>query len=168
MWGSIKPKRPNGLPERGPSSDQRNSPMGKESKQGPPDLEEKEIETLVQRAKDAAKRAYAPYSKFVVGVALRTTDGKVFEGVNVENGSFSMTLCAERVAMAAAVAEGRRDFGLLVLYTPTASPTFPCGACRQFMAEFQPELEILIVYDGGRFKTDLASLFPQPFHFDED
>ena len=140
--------------------------MGAENQQDSQDLQE--IEALVRRAQEASKRAYAPYSNFVVGVALRTMDGEIFEGANVENGSFSMTLCAERVAMAAAVAKGQRDFGLLVLYTPTASPTFPCGACRQFMAEFSPDLEILIVYDGGRFQTDLASLFPQPFHFDEE
>lgn len=121
----------------------------------------------MQRAKSASKRAYAPYSRFVVGVALRTRKGDIFEGANVENGSYSLTLCAERVTMAAAVAAGQRDFELLVLYTPTDQPTYPCGACRQFLAEFSPSLEILLVYKGGRLRTNLASLFPQPFLFDE-
>jgi cytidine deaminase len=127
-----------------------------------------EVEDLVRIAKQVSKRAYAPYSGFSVGVVLRTEEGKVFEGANVENGSYSLTLCAERVAMASAVAQGHRNFDLLVLYTPTKTPTFPCGACRQFMAEFHPDLPILLVFDGGRFKTNLASLFPQPFHFDEE
>ena len=127
-----------------------------------------EIERLVGIAKAASERAYAPYSKFPVGVALRTREGKVFEGANVENASYSLTICAERVAMGSAVGEGSRDFALLVLYTPTPHPTLPCGACRQFMAEFSPELEILVVYEGGRFETNLGSLFPQPFELDEE
>jgi cytidine deaminase len=98
---------------------------------------------LIQAALDAQKRAYCPYSNFPVGAAIQTASGKVYEGVNVENASFGLTLCAERVAAAAAVAAGDRDFVAIAIVSRGGAT--PCGACRQFLAEFNPALPITIV-----------------------
>ncbi len=98
---------------------------------------------LIQAALDAQKRAYCPYSNFPVGAAIQTASGKVYEGVNVENASFGLTLCAERVAASAAVAAGDRDLAAIAIASRGGAT--PCGACRQFLAEFNPALPITIV-----------------------
>jgi len=102
-----------------------------------------ERDELVRAALEAQKHAFCPYSRFPVGAALRTADGKIYQGVNVENASFGLTLCAERVAASTAVAAGMRDFAAIVV--ASRGGVSPCGACRQFLAEFNPNLPIIIV-----------------------
>jgi len=98
---------------------------------------------LIQAALDAQQRAYCPYSDFPVGAALQTASGQIFQGVNVENASFGLTNCAERVAAGAAVAAGEREFSAIAVVS--RGGVSPCGACRQFLAEFNPDLPIVMV-----------------------
>ncbi len=102
-----------------------------------------ERDELVAAALDAQLRAYCKYSDFPVGAALRTASGMVFQGVNVENASFGLTICAERVAASNAVAAGEREFMAIAVATRTG--VMPCGACRQFLAEFNPDMLIVTV-----------------------
>ncbi len=102
-----------------------------------------EQQNLIAAAVEARNRAYAPYSNFPVGAALLTKDGRIVTGCNVENSSFGLTTCAERVAVCNAVAAGCKDFAALAIATSGGSP--PCGACRQVLAEFCDELPMLLV-----------------------
>ncbi|MCR4391699.1 MAG: cytidine deaminase [Candidatus Acetothermia bacterium] len=111
---------------------------------------------LVRLAVEARKRAYAPYSKFPVGAALLAADGRVFTGGNVENASYGLTVCAERVALFKAVSEGARDFLALAVACGDA-PCSPCGACRQVLYEFAPDL-LVIMADGEGQKCRTACL----------
>jgi cytidine deaminase len=94
------------------------------------------------------KNAYAPYSKFQVGAAVLLHDGRIFTGCNVENASYGLTICAERNAIFQAVASGSKQIAVVMVYTPTAIPSAPCGACRQVINEFGPEAEVYCVCDG--------------------
>ena len=118
---------------------------------------------LLQDAAAARLRAYAPYSKFKVGAALRAKTGEVFTGANVENLSFGLTMCAERVAVGTAVQAGAIDFEELALVSDSAEPVVPCGACRQVLAEFSPALRIVSgTVAGATTEFDLATLLPKP------
>lgn len=132
------------------------------------DVEEGIRNDLIDAALDAQRHAYAPYSKFTVGAAIRTARGNTFVGCNVENASFGLTICAERAAVAAAVAGGPDQLELMAIATSGGVP--PCGACRQVLAEFNPELPILMV-DTGRnnaiVEVSLVDLFPQGFRLPE-
>lgn len=121
-----------------------------------------EEERLLRQAKRAAENAYAPYSGFPVGAALLADDGTIFTGCNMENASYGLTICAERVALGKAVSEGVRRFKALAVWAPIAR--WPCGACLQCLAEFASDLRILRGgEDGVRDVTSLSEIFPVPF-----
>lgn len=121
-------------------------------------------EKIIELAKKAMENAYAPYSNFKVGAALHTRDGHVFTGSNVESSSYTLSICAERAAVARAVSDGYRDFDELVIVTDTEEPTPPCGACRQILSEFNPDLSITMVgLKNGQKQKSLRQLFPDPF-----
>jgi cytidine deaminase len=101
------------------------------------------VDELATRARAARERAYAPYSRFRVGAALRDGDGRIFEGANVENASYGVTICAERVAAASAVAAGSRRIEAVAVVGGSSRPAAPCGACRQFLYEFGPEMLVV-------------------------
>jgi cytidine deaminase len=126
-----------------------------------------EPEALLAAARAAREHAYAPFSDYAVGAAIRCEDGRIFTGCNVENRSFGLSLCAERAAVAAAVTAGARRFTALAVITPSEPPAAPCGLCRETLAEFcGPELEIHLGSAGGaRRDTTLGALFPDPFVF---
>ena len=118
---------------------------------------------LVTQAIEVARRAYAPYSKFLVGAVLVGKDGRIFAGCNVENISFGLTICAERNAVFAAVAAGCRDYEKIVIVADTEVPASPCGACRQVLAEFNPDLKVVLANFRGQSETfPLSELLPRP------
>jgi cytidine deaminase len=111
------------------------------------------LDELVTRARRARERAHAPYSRFQVGAALRTAEGDVVDGANVENASYGLSICAERVAAASAVAGGARRIEAIAVVGPSSDPTPPCGACRQFLYEFNPDMTVVSESLDGRRKT---------------
>lgn len=121
---------------------------------------------LVAEALAARGHAYAPYSRFPVGAALLTRSGRVYRGVNVENASFGVTVCAERTALFAAVAAGEREFDAIAIVADTVGPVRPCGACRQALAEFGVGVRVIMANTSG--ETDartLEQLLPAGFQF---
>ncbi len=126
------------------------------------------IEELIAAARRARDRAHCPYSGMAVGAALGLSDDEIVTGVNVENASFGLTICAERVAAVRAIAGGRRDFVAIAIAGGTAEPIQPCGACRQFLAEFAPELVVVSVgEDGSVVESSLDVLLPGRFRLGE-
>jgi len=122
---------------------------------------------LVAAACDARQASYAPYSGFRVGAALLATSGRVYVGCNVENASLGLSICAERVAVCRAVADGEQTFAAIAICADASEPTPPCGACRQFLLEFGADLTVVVAGSaGGAGKVDqyrLAELIPEPF-----
>jgi cytidine deaminase len=122
------------------------------------------IDDLLARAREARERAYAPYSRFRVGAAVLTSSGQVFTGANVENASYSVAICAERVAASQAVASGHRDIRAVAVVSSAAKPTPPCGVCRQFLFEFDPHMTVVSEGpDGERRTWRLSDLLPDAF-----
>jgi cytidine deaminase len=121
-------------------------------------------EHLIAAAREVSGHAHAPYSRLLIGAALEAEGGAVYTGCNIENSSFGLTICAERVALHCALAHGARKFKRLVIYTADAGPLPPCGACRQVLMEFVPRLPILSIGRGGlRREFELADLLPEAF-----
>jgi cytidine deaminase len=118
---------------------------------------------LVNEASRALRSAYAPYSGFRVGAALLSADGSISLGCNVENASYGLTVCAERVAVQTAVARGERDFVAIAIATEGPAPVAPCGACRQVLAEFAPDLTVISDAGGDRRTWTLGELLPERF-----
>jgi cytidine deaminase len=119
-------------------------------------------EALVALARSVREKAYAPYSHFPVGAAIRTRSGRVYCGCNVENLSFGLTICAERAAVFAAVAAGEKEFEAIAVVADSVQPVTPCGACRQVLAEFSSNLQICSEnLQGQRYETTIAELLPR-------
>jgi cytidine deaminase len=119
---------------------------------------------LIEAALAARKNAHAPFSKFLVGAALQDESGRVFTGCNVENATYGLTICAERVAVFKAISEGSRKFVAIAVAADTEALTPPCGACRQILWEFCGDVELTLVNLQGKTETfRLKELFPRPF-----
>jgi len=117
---------------------------------------------LITLAAEARRKAYAPYSQYAVGAALLTASGKVFTGVNVENSSYGLSICAERTAAFKAVSEGEREFRAIAVVTENGGT--PCGACRQVLSEFGPDMRVLIGDAAGKYQAyRLPELLPASF-----
>jgi len=120
-----------------------------------------DMDSLLAAARAVAVRAHSPYSEIRVGAALLASDGSVHVGCNVENASYGLTLCAERSAVVGAVAAGVHTFKAVAIFTSLAEPLMPCGACRQVLSEFSPDMVVVVEgAGGGRVEGTLAELLP--------
>ncbi len=127
-------------------------------------MSEKEIKELIEAAKKAREKAFAPYSNFKVGAALQTKSGKIFTGCNIENSSYGLTLCAERVAIFKAVSEGEREFTSIAVVADTEELTPPCGSCRQIMWEFCGNVPVILANMKEATETmQMSELLPRAF-----
>jgi len=126
-------------------------------------LTDEERRGLIDLANEARRRAYAPYSNYPVGAALRTKSGRIYTGCNVENAAYPTGMCAERIAIFKAVSEGEREFEVIAVVTPNGGS--PCGGCRQVMAEFGLDTSVLICDGEGHLlqETTVAGLLPGAF-----
>jgi cytidine deaminase len=123
-----------------------------------------DVTTLVEAATAARLNAQADYSGFMVGAALETADGRIVTGCNIENASYSLTICAERVALVKALSEGDRHFTRIAVVADTASPTPPCGPCRQLLWEYCGDIDVILAnLDGPSGTHRLSDLLPLPF-----
>lgn len=118
---------------------------------------------LVKKAKSAARASYAPYSKFRVGAALLGDNGKIYTGANIENASYGLTLCAERAAVSQALSGGCRRFAAIAAVEEKKGVVAPCGACRQFLYEFSPEMSVAVKKKGSAVFVPLKELLPEAF-----
>jgi cytidine deaminase len=122
------------------------------------------IRRLETAARAVAKSSYSPYSKFRVGAAVLADSGKIYAGTNIENASYGLCMCAERTAIFAAASAGDRALKAVVVYTPTGTPTMPCGACRQVINEFGPDALVVAVCDSDeRMESTLSELLQHAF-----
>ena len=121
---------------------------------------------LMDKAKEASKRSYSPFSKFAVGASVLTKEGNIYSGCNIENSSFGMTICAERCAIFKAVSEGDKEILAVAIYSPNEDDCYPCGACRQVLYEFQSDNGIdIILKDNDELKIfTIEELLPGGFN----
>ena len=125
-----------------------------------------DIKELIKAAKDASVRSYSPYSKYKVGAALLTKDGKIYTGTNIENASFPAGMCAERIALFDAVKNGDDQFEALAIYAEGEQFPFPCGICRQVISEFTRDLKIIIARSENDYVVkNISELLPDTFEF---
>lgn len=121
------------------------------------------VDGLIDAARRAQQQAYAPYSRFRVGAAVEGEDGTIFAGCNVENASYGLVMCAERVAIGAAVASGVRRFRRIAVVSDSEPPAAPCGACRQVIFEFAPDADVLAVGPRSSHRWTMRELLPAAF-----
>jgi cytidine deaminase len=123
-----------------------------------------DVRTLVEAATKARSNAQADFSNFKVGAALETADGQIVTGCNIENASYSLTICAERVALVKALSDGHRQFTRIAVVADTVSPTPPCGPCRQLLWEYCGDIEVVLAnLDGPAARHSMSALLPLPF-----
>lgn len=122
-----------------------------------------EIDLFIEIAKEAKNHAISPYSGFRVGASLMTTKGDIYRGCNIENPSLMLSFCAERAVLIKALSEGERHFKAMAIASDSKDYTFPCGACRQMIAEFAPDIEIYLVSEKGIKKFSINELLPHQF-----
>lgn len=125
-----------------------------------------ELAELLAAARAVRERAYAPYSHFLVGAALRAENGQVFVGCNVENASYGATICAERSAILAMVAAGQRTISSIAVFTDADTLAMPCGLCRQVISEFQRDAQLLVANPRQQRVLGFSEIFPEPFVLD--
>ena len=131
---------------------------------GPHAASRGEFESLIAAAKSARENAHAAYSNFRVGAGLRASSGRIFGGCNVENATYGLTVCAERVAIFKAISEGERGFDAIAVVTDTDTLTSPCGACRQLIWEFCGDVPVILSNLRGKVEVlQMRNLFPKPF-----
>lgn len=118
---------------------------------------------LIAEAKRYAEKAYCPYSGYAVGAAVLTEDGRIYGGCNIENASYSLTICAERVAISKAVSDGAEKFTAICIYSAGGKMPYPCGACRQFIAEFSDDAEVIVTDGKEVCETKSSKLLPCSF-----
>lgn len=123
------------------------------------------LSELVEAARQGAAHAYAPYSQYKVGAAVRGASGRVYTGCNVENASYGATVCAERVAVFKLVSAGETELVEVAVWTAGPEPAMPCGICRQVLAEFGRQALVAVATPGSVRQTTLLELFPEPFVF---
>ncbi len=125
-----------------------------------------EYQELMNRAIEASKNSYSPYSKFAVGACLITETGKIYSGCNFENSSFGLTICAERNAIGSAIADGERRIKSIAIYSPNQKHCYPCGACRQVLNEFKSEsgLDVITEGDNELEVAPISFLLPEGFN----
>ncbi|MBL7183166.1 MAG: cytidine deaminase [Anaerolineae bacterium] len=125
-----------------------------------------DYQALIAKAIEAREKAHVPYSHFAVGAALLARSGRIYTGCNVENASYGLSICAERVAVFKAVSEGERDFEAIAVVT--GKGVTPCGACRQVLLEFGEDIQVIVADDAGRYRVfDLQELLPEAFNSED-
>lgn len=124
-----------------------------------------EVRDLLQAARRAREQSYSPYSRYKVGAAILSSDGRIFSGTNVENASFGLTVCAERIAIFKGVSEGVRQLKAIAVVSTGSAKAYPCGACRQVIQEFGESSLVIVERKGRVQKVPLTDLLPHPFTF---
>jgi cytidine deaminase len=119
---------------------------------------------LIEKAIEAREKAYVPYSNFLVGAAVKTKEGKIFTGCNIESASFTPTICAERTALSKAISEGHKEIEAIAVVGSFEEYTFPCGVCRQFIVEFGKDIKIIVAKNTDEYKIyQISDLLPHSF-----